>query len=53
MPKFYVERFTLQGWIACTAGIDSLTVVENMKKTLAKRYNEDVDNFSIVVREGN
>ena len=48
--KFYVERYVLNsGWVRMTTGLDSLQIAENMKETLAKRYDEDEENFLICV----
>lgn len=48
--KFYIDRYVMyRGWVRVTSGLGSLEVAENMKETLAQRYHEDVDNFSIVV----
>jgi len=48
--KFYVERYVLfRGWVRVTSGLESLQVAENMKETLAHRYSEDIENFSICV----
>lgn len=49
--KFYVDRYVPQegGWIRITSALASLDIAENMKQTCAARYNEDIENFSIVV----
>lgn len=47
--KYYVERWTLRGWVRTTEGLNSLQVAENMKETLSRRHHEDIENFSIVV----
>ena len=48
-PKFYVERWTLRGWIRITSAQPSLMIAENLKESLALRYHESVENFSILV----
>ena len=48
--KFYVDRYTLRmGWVRATSDLGSLAVAKNMKESLAARYGEDVNNFSIVI----
>ena len=37
------------GWVRATSDLGSLAVAENMKESLAARYGEDVNNFSIVI----
>jgi len=48
--KFYVDRYVSKhGWVRVTSGLDRMEIAENMKKTLADRYQEDMENFSICV----
>jgi len=47
--KFYVERYTKNGWERVTVGVTSLEIAKNMKESMAKKYGEDIDNFSILI----
>lgn len=47
--KYYVDRWTLSGWMRITEDLKQYHIAMNVKESLALRYRESVDNFSVVV----
>jgi len=49
--KYYIERYVKkQGWIRQTSDLDSLQMADNIRKFLAQAWDEDISNFSIMVK---
>lgn len=46
---YFIERWTRAGWTRVSTGIANKDVAENLKASLAARYGESEDNFSILV----